>query len=255
VTFTPAQPVPAPQTPGVRYGLFTAAVGPLDLDDRATGGGVTWKPESCGRAHTWPAVCHPDGEKTVDAGQANQVADPFAVYGSAVCGSAGTTAAEVARLAQVNLANGEQAEVESALAAQLAASAVEVFPADAAQLAAVVAELEQWLYGTAGYGTVGYLHAPPRVAAWAMQANLLVPAGPVLTTRMGTRWVFGGGYPDDGYINISGLVTVWRSAAVLVPPAQLNRTTNQWTAVAERAYAVGFDCLAGRAFFDWLPLS
>jgi phenylpyruvate tautomerase PptA (4-oxalocrotonate tautomerase family) len=268
VTFTPAQVVTPPASPGLRYGLFNAAVGPLDLPDHAIGGGVTWPPESCGGAHAWGATCHEptvdrggDGDqqlsvsKTVDDAGDWATASPFVAYGSYTCGSVGTGPEELSYRARLRLQNGEQSQAEAALAAQLAASSVEVFAADAASIAAVVAELEQWLYGTAGYGTVGYLHAPPRVSAWAMQAGLIEPAGPVLTTRLGTRWVFGGGYPDDAYLHISGLVTVWRSPDIITPPPQLDRSTNQWTALAERPYAVGFDCHAARAFFDWLPLS
>ena len=254
MTFTPTLPVTSPQTPGQRYGLFTAAVGPLDLPDRGMGGGVTWTPDSCGGAHTWTAECHGD-EKTFDPAGTDPSATPYVAYGSIVCGTAGTTPAELSRRASLRLANGEQTQAEAALATALAAASTEVFPADPASIVAVVAELEQWLYGPSGYGNVGFLHAPPRVAAWAEAANLLVPAGPVLTTRMGTRWVFGGGYPDDGYVYVSGLVTVWRSPEVAMPPPQLDRTSNQWTALAERPCAVGHDCLAARAFFDWLPLS
>lgn len=269
MTFTPAQVVTPPTSPGPRYGLFNAAVGPLDLPDHAIGGGVTWTPESCGGAHPWGATCHEptvdreggDGDqqlsvvKTFDDAPDYATAAPFTAYGTYTCGSVGTSPAELSYRAGLRLQNGEQGQAETALAAQLAASSVEVFPADPASIAAVVAELEQWIYGTVGYGNVAYLHAPPRVSAWAMQAGLIEPAGPVLVTRMGTRWSFGGGYPDDGYIHVSGLVAVWRSPRVDMPPPQLNRTTNQWTAVAERAYATGFDCHAARAFFDWLPLS
>lgn len=268
MTFTPAQVVNPPTSPGLRYGLFSAAVGPLDLPDHAVGGGLTWTPESCGGAHTWAANCHEptverggDGDqqlsvvKTFDDAADYATAAPFVAYGSYTCGSVGTSPAELSRRATLRLQNGEQGQAETALAAALAASSGEVFPADPASITAVVAELEQWLYGTIGYGTVGYLHAPPRVAAWAAEEGLIEAAGPVLVTRMGTRWVFGGGYPDDGYLYISGLVTVWRSPQIDTPPPQLDRATNQWTALAERAYAVGFDCHAARAFFDWLPLS
>lgn len=267
MTFTPAQVIASPASPGLRYGLFNAAVGPLDLPDHAIGGGLTWTPESCGGAHTWGATCHEptvergddqdpaSATKTFDAAEDYATAAPFTAYGTYTCGSVGTSPTELSRQATLRLQDGEQGQAETALATQLAAAAVDVFAADEDAITTVIAELEQWLYGTAGYGTVGYLHAPPRAAAWAMQAGLIEPAGQVLTTRLGTRWVFGGGYPDDGYIYISGLVTVWRTPGVITPPPQLDRATNKWTALAERPYAVGFDCHAARAYFDWTPLS
>ncbi len=63
---------------------------------------------------------------------------------------------------------------------------------------------------------------------------------------MGTVWAFGGGYPDDGTIYISGQPTVWRSSDVFVAPASgaFDRLTNQYNMIAEREYAVAYDCLA-----------
>lgn len=266
MTFAPAQPVPAPQARGARYGLFSVANGPIDLDQRAIGGGVTWQPDTCGTAHYWPTLCHEERSgytvKTFDEEPDIATAASFIAYGSATCGSVGTGVEGMAAKATRNLLSGEQTVAEEALAAALAAVATPVVPADAADIVSVISELEQWLYGTAtmAYGNAGYLHASPRIAAWADSQGLLIqdwiPGGGIRwRTRMGTFWSIGGGYPDDGAITITGQVTVWRSPDVVQTPAQLDRDTNQWYALAEREYAVGWDCHAGSADFDWIPPS
>lgn len=66
-------------------------------------------------------------------------------------------------------------------------------------------------------------------------------------TPSGSIWVFGA-YPS-GSIIVTGQVTVWRSpAAELV--TSFERTTNEALLLAERAYAVSFDCFAGQATYD-----
>jgi hypothetical protein len=54
------------------------------------------------------------------------------------------------------------------------------------------------------------------------------------------------------FLHITGQVQVWRSSSEFVYPADqtMNRTTNQRLLIAEREYAIGFDCFNGRAEFD-----
>jgi hypothetical protein len=245
--------VPSPEPRAVRYGLLAAANGPLDLPPHGAGGGVSYEPVSCGVAHTFPVECDTTPpEKVFDPGDDWVDAAPFLVYASLACGSAGHTPAELEGKVRRRLAAGEQTQAEAALADVIAADpALAVLTsADDGSIVAAVAELEQWLYER--YGYVGYLHAPPRAAAYAMDHGLLLRDGPVWRTAMGSVWVFGGGYPDDGLIHITGQVTVWRSPDVQVPPAGqvFNRTTNQYALLAEREYAVAYDCLAAQVPLD-----
>jgi len=207
-------------------------------------------------------MCHTDerlGNKTFDPNETPITRESFVVYSSLACGSAGKTSAELEMKVRRRLANGEQSVAEAGMATILAAGATPLI-APGMTLTDVVGELEQWLYGTdttapadAQYGNVGYLHASPRIAAHAMDADLIVPDGPLLRTRMGTIWVFGGGYPDNGTIYISGNVTVWRAPDVFVSPPQqiLNLATNQYHVIAEREYAVSYDCVAASAIYNW----
>lgn len=246
--------VTAPEPRGLRYGLLTAANGPLDLPESGRDGGLTYEPVSGGTGHSYPVECpvdQPPTAKVFDPDDPWVVAEPFVAYASLVCGSAGHTPAELEAKVARRLANAEQTIAEQAMAEVLTAVAgaaiAVVAPAD---IVSVVGALEQWLYATSGYGNVGYLHASPRLAAYATAAQLVVPDGPVLRTRMGTVWVFGGGYPD-GTVFISGQTTVWRSPEPFVYPAAqvFDRTNNQYKLLAEREYAVAFDLFAAKADF------
>lgn len=257
MAFTSPVVIDAPEPRGLRYGLITAANGPLELPQHAESGGLTFNPVSCGRAHTYSVDCDHD-EKSFDEQPDAVVGSPFLAYGSLMCGTAGTTPGEMAASASRNLINGEQTQAEAALAALLAAGATPLAAADPS-LVGVVGELEQWLYGTTGaqYGNVGYLHAPARFAAYAMESSLIVQDGAKLTTRMGSVWVFGGGYPDDDTVYISGQVTVWRSTDVFVPDTSraIDLAANQRYALAERPYVVTYECAAASATVAWEPAS
>lgn len=261
MSIIPPQVVPAPEPLGLRYGLLRTA-GPIDLPTHGLAGGIVYEPVSCGFARSYDTVCHTEerlGEKTFDPNETPITRDTFIVYASLACGSAGKKTADLEAKVRRRLANGEQTVAEAGMAAILATGATPLI-APGLMLVDVVGELEQWLYGNdttapadAQYGNVGYLHASPRIAAHAMDADLIVQDGPLLRTRMGTIWVFGGGYPDDGTIYISGNVTIWRSPDVFVPePRQLlNQTTNQYHLIAEREYAVSYDCVAASAIYNW----
>lgn len=254
MALTPAQVVPAPEPRGQRYGLFIAANGPIDLTGNTLGSGLTYEPVSCGVAHTYPIECDDTPpEKSFDEAEDYITADPFVVYGSFTCGAVGNDVASVAAKALRRLANGEQAQVEAQLGTLLAADSQPVSPGDPGDLAYVVSELEEWLYGVQLYGHAGVIHAPILAAAHAHAAGLVVESKQVqglLTTRMGTAWSFGN-YPDNGTVYISGAVTVWRATEPYFPPNEqtFDRTANQWYGLAEREYAVAWDCLAAQAAY------
>lgn len=263
MVIAPPVVVPAPEPRGLRYGLLQAANGPLDLPTHGLAGGIVYESVSCGFARSYATLCHTDertGEKEFDPDETPITRESFVVYASLACGSAGKTSADLETKVRRRLANGEQAQAEAGMATILATGATPLIP-PGLTLADTIGELEQWLYGSdalpapadAQYGNVGYLHASPRIAAHAMDADLIVPDGPLLRTRMGTIWVFGGGYPDDGTIYISGNVTVWRAPDVFVsPPRQLlNQTTNQYHLIAEREYVVSYDCVAASVIYNW----
>lgn len=254
MALTPAPVVVAPEPRALRYGLFTAATGPVDLPSLGgMGGGVRYEPVSCGRAYRYPVECDDSPpSKVFDPADTYVDAAPFVVYSSLTCGSVGQDAASIEAKVRRRLANGEQAQVEAELSDLLVAAPQVVTSSDPGDIVSVVAELEEWLYDTSLYGNVGVIHAPIAAAELAQAAGIVVESKPVpglLTTRLGTAWSFGNYVP--GVIHITGSVTVYRSPDVMVPPPEqtFDRTTNQWHAIAEREYAVAWDCLAAQAIF------
>lgn len=252
----PPMEVNAPEPRGVRYGLLTAASGPLDLPPHALSAGLTYEPVSCGQARLYPVDCVTGQTPTVkvfDPATGQVEAMPFVAYASLTCGSVGETAADMRTKVLRRLANGEQTVAEQGLATELGVAAVPLFAPDPDDIRSVLGALEQWLYGIDGaaYGNVGYLHMAPRYAGFAGSHGLLLRDGVLWRTHMGTVVVFGGGYADDGSIYISGHTTVWRAPDINVPdPEQtFDRSLNQYMLLAEREYAVAFDCVAAVAQF------
>lgn len=251
----PAEVVSAPASRGLRYGLFTAANGPINLPPHGAAGGVIYQPTSCGFAHLYPVEC-PDGvtptEKVFDPGNPFVTAEPFVAYATWPCGAAGTTSPDIEAKVKQRLLNGEQSVAEQALGELLAADATPLTGPDPTSIVATVADLEQWLYGSGGanYGQIGFLHAPFRYNAYASINGLLVADHKLLRTHLGTIWIFGD-YEDDGTIYISGNVNVWRSQDMNVPPTSetFDRRLNQYLALAEREYAIAYDCVAASSTF------
>ena len=271
----------APEPLRRRYGLFTAASGPVDLPlPHGRGGGVRFIPVTCGVAHPYPVQCYdglvevPEGGKPVDPSDMEFETGVFSVVASEECGSAGFTATEFEARIRRRLDNGEQGAAELALWTGLdpdgnalgiphLANTTDDLTVDSQDIRSVVAGLEDWAYRVQGYGHVAYIHAPVSVAAWAANAGLVIQDGPLKITPYGSVWVFGGGYPGTGasgapapeggaYLHVTGQVQVWRAPDPVVYPANqvMNRTTNQRLLIAEREYAISFDCINGRALFD-----
>lgn len=285
MAIAPAPLVAGPEPVARRYGLLTAASGPLDLPERGRGSGVRYVPVTCGGAHPYPIACY-DGAVAGPIGDAfdPDLADPenelvetgvFGVVASLPCGSVGYTTAEFEEKIRRRLLNGEQGAAELALwtgldpdGVSLDILSLDTDPAtvtvlDPLSIVSAVAALEDYAYRDQGYGNVAYIHAPVSVAAYAADHGLVVDERNIKRTPFGSVWVFGGGYPGTGaagaappaggaYLHITGQIQVWRSPDILVYPVDqtMNRTTNQRFLVAVREFAIGFDCLNGRALFN-----
>lgn len=255
-------------------------------------GGVTYEPTFCGVTHDYPVVCGPDDspgespsefEKIFDPLGAFPEAEPFVVYSTLQCGSTGhpDMAAWMREKTLLRFAAGEPSGVERNVARLLAASGAPTLTVpDPTSIVSVLGTLEQWLYGvqdmltdtgsTEGiqYNFRGYIHATPRVAAYAGDAHLVEQAGAYKLTPLGSVWVFGGGYsgalpgtveadPGVDAIYATGQVTIWRDQDILMPDLEqtFDRATNQWRGLAERAYAVSFDCGVAAAPFEYGTVS
>lgn len=277
----PGPLVLGPEPIGRRYGLLTAASGPLDLPERGRGGGLRYTPVTCGQAHPYPIGCYgglvevPEGGKPTDPEDPLTEARVFGVVAGLECGAAGYSAVEFQDKVRRRLENGEQGATEQALwtgldedgntldIESLSDSPETITVSDDLDIVHVLAAMENWAYLDQGYGNVAYIHAPVVVASHAADRGLVVQDRNLKRTPFGSVWIFGGGYPGTGtdgvspptggtYLHITGQVQVWRSSDIFVYPADqtMNRTNNQRLLIAEREYAIGFDCMNGRALFD-----
>lgn len=253
-----ATPAPSPR----RYGLFTAATGPLALDTHGVGSGVQFISDHCGGAQLYDANCVTHPTKAFVEGSDIMAADPFWVIAMKRCGAAGRTPAELEQAIKQQLLSGAQQQVEAAfwngggigVTPALTTAGATTVTSTAVGFGARIAALEEAFYDT--YGYVGTLHMNTRGYAAAAYADLLEDGGQGgrLLTPIGSVWSIGSGYditgPDDAdpaagsiWVFMTGQVTMWASA-VSVPDllATFDRTTNQYNALAEQVYALTYDC-------------
>lgn len=264
----PGLEVAPPEPLRARYGLFTAASGPLDLPAHGEGGGVRYVPLTCGEAYAYGVTCYDPGdapEKPLDSDNAEIDTGVFGVLSTLNCSAVGYTLEEYQLKLRRRLEGAEQAAAERALwtgqdfegnplGIRSLDSEAEDIPAgyDPGLITDVIGALERYAYTLNGYGYQAYIHAPVEVAAFGHESGQVLKDGNRLVTPMGSVWSFGA-YPG-GSIIITGQTTVWRAGDVQMYDA-FDRITNERLLVAERAYAVGFDCLAGRAEFDPLGVT
>lgn len=279
----PGLRVPAPEPLARRYGLFDAASGPLDLPAHGEGGGVHYVTETCGTGHAYGINCY-DGnvlspDKPHDTLGDEVESGVFAALATVECSPVGYTEREYEALVRRKLEASEQGVAERVFwtgeddagnaigVLNLEKTAEAIFPptGGVTDIRALVAQLEDYAYRIHGYGYRAYIHAPVRFAPWAADAYLIQQDGPRKVTPNGSIWVFGGeypgtgagggsGWPDGGFMHITGQTTVWRAPEVNVYSA-FDQVANQRLVVAERAYAVAYDCFNARIEFNPLNLS
>lgn len=250
--------------PGVqRYGLFNAATVLDDLDTRGIAAGFQVPSEDCGTVRTYNANCLTHPFKIFDEGLDYMQAEPYWVYATRQCGTVGKSAAEMETSVRRRLASGEQRAVESHLWGTAAlpmepnlvtVTGVTTVVPTAPGAGAAIAALEDAFYDT--YGYVGTIHISTSAYAQLAYAQLLVRQGGAgaLTTPIGSVWSIGAGYGVNGPLDVApDAGNVWafmtppvliRRSPVVVPDvtATMDRTANQYMALAERVYAHTWLC-------------
>lgn len=269
MALTPGMTVPAPEPARRRYGLFDAANGPLDLPAHGEAGGVRYVPVTCGDAYVYGVNCYQDEvvspAKPLSGDAAEVDTGVFVALATLNCGAPGYTVSEYTAKVRRHLEGNEQAAVENAFwtgldfvgnslgILALDAEAVAIDPGyDPGLVTDVVGALERYAYTENTYGYQAFIHAPVEVAAFAAEAGLVIQDGNRKVTPMGSVWVFGA-YPS-GEVIVTGQTTLWRSPEAIVY-SSFENVSNEMLLVAERAYAVSFDCFAGRAEFNPLEVS
>lgn len=256
--------VAAPQAARGRYGLFNAAIGPLDMPAHGAAAGVRFVPETCGSSIAYGIACYtaedPAPDKPLYGDSEEVVTGAFAVVSTFNCGAVGYTRAQQIEKARRALELTEQATVERALwtGTDFEGNALGILSLDAEAseiptnydpvlITDVLGALERFAYVDNQYGGQAYIHAPIEVAAFAAEAGLILADGNRKVTPLGSIWAFGT-YPS-GQVIVTGQTAVWRDPQIAIADA-FDRTTNERLILAERAYAVSFECFAGSAEFD-----
>lgn len=275
VATAPAVPVakPTPSMP-LRYGIFQAAVGPLDLPERSRVAGVRYETAICGIGHGYEVECPPSAQDSKSAswnlnGVTSVVGAPFIVYATMQCGSAGYSYEEDRAFVVERLKSVEQSIVETVFSQStfgqspglITGDGIETIVGAGDNIVDVVSELERARYcggvtNTNQYGPPGYLHVPIPAFNYMKREHLIEFDGTRWRTPMGTVVSAGcyanqspaGVAPADGvfWLYITGQTTIWRTgdSDIFVGPVEgsLNRTTNQMLMIAEREYVVTYEC-------------
>lgn len=256
-------PRPGPGTELLPYGLFTAATGPLDLPLKAIMGGLQWETPYCDLPSCYAISCEPGSKAAalVD-GWTNVNLDPFTTLAGMECGFGNDSSsdARTRELVTQKLIAGEQRLVEMVFSRGLCGQAPGLSTSGATQLAASAHIMEAFAllegaYGAA-YGLPGIIHVPLVAMPAVFTHHLVYKEGKKWYTGSGNVVSFGNyaGYSaadaapaaDHTNIYITGPVTLFRDPQITVAPwaESVNKTTNQIHRFAERAWAVGYECIA-----------
>lgn len=258
---------PTPTFP-LRYGLFQAAVGPLDLPVHGRNGGLRYVTSICADGFGYEVACiGATASKTASfsAGSTTVTGTPFIVYATQVCGTVGYTFEEQRSMVVERLKAVEQGVVEDIFSQStfgqgpglIAADGIATVVGAGDTITDVIGELERAMYcGTLSYGPPAYLHVPIPAFLRMKQEHLMEFDGTRWRTPIGTVVSTGcyanedplGAAPADGvfWLYITGQTAIWRTpdSQIQVAPVEgsLNRTTNQMLMLAEREYVVTYEC-------------
>jgi hypothetical protein len=237
----PAVDVPNPTPPVQRYGLFTAATGPLDLPIHARGGGIRYQDVTTDLPEGFAVLCEPSTVTFADDCGDFITGTPFTVQATLATGAIGMPQEEIRRILMSRLVAGEQAVVErifsdgtfgqaNSLANNAPAAAVVV--ATAANVVGGMSAAEEWL--AARSGIRGVIHAPAVLSGWLARDGIVAKEGGRWVTQLGNVVSIGnysgnspaGIAPAAGHtwLYITGSTTVWRTpdSDVFISPYEAN---------------------------------
>lgn len=271
--------VAAPPRQTHKYGLFSA-VPVVPVSDPHELMGVQWEPLTCERPTIVPDQCPCPTTKEFVPPPPVQDVEPFNVLGSWACALGGNTVAAAQQRARDHLTAGEQQAVEWAVWTGMADNHDPLSQDDAyhgprfahpttpvigtvqcaKDLLAVIED-----YTASVYVGQPLVHLPRAVLPHLAAENLVTTTGTRLETPYGTPLVAGAGYGEantgpDGvrapagswWVYATGAMQVRRSD-VFVPPnpeVGFSRCNNEFVAIAERTYLVGWDCFTAAVLFE-----
>lgn len=282
--YPPLSVAPPPVDAETPAGLFTVArlIQGADLPGDGNGtrweAGVQYQVQTCADVSGWSEVCPPTApeDKTFDLRFPTVTGTPFIAYLGIDCPLVGYSLDEFETAVRNGFLANESRLVERAFwsgefgnSPSLAGTdadpsdCVNLTPGDvdyaggtAMTIVGGISALEDYL--GANYGGVGIIHSPRGVAPFAARDNQIERSGTRLTTKLGTRWAFGGGYtintgPDgvvapagEAWLYATGAVTIYRSGVFINPNelrAAFDTRTNQVEILAERKYVITRECV------------
>lgn len=260
--------VQPPQPEPSRFGLFSVATMLGDEPSRWKVG-VEYEPLPCDVAELASYHCDDDEEVgyplSIRDGEGLVQVEPFVVYGTYGCNTQSRPIDEAEQRARWHLQMGEERAVERAIAAggfgnaPTFQGADDLTPAAGAVSAARGFALLESLLGSE-YGGVGVIHAPRLLVPAIAGGRLAERQGQRLETLVGTYVVAGGGYdianvgpaghpPDEGeaWLYATSRPTIRRGEVYVTPDREhfIVRPSNDVEIVAQRAYAVAWECVLG----------
>ena len=265
----PATYVSPPTREGLRFGLFSVA-NMISNPESRWEMGVEWEPFDCGMGGAVSVVCDEPAGVPIEIENGDGVgelvnAQPFAVFGRYRCSAFSRSLDEAEERARAHLALIEERQVERAIMhgdvdnTSTFVGATDLTPGagDAVPVHEGLGLLEEYLGTT--YGGQGVVHLPRRLGPHAT-SGLISRQGQRLETMLGTLVAAGAGYdvenvgPDgtpagagERWVYATGRPHVRRSDVFVMPDADhyLDRENNDVSVIAQRLYAVGWECATG----------
>lgn len=264
----PATYVSPPTREGLRYGLFSVANMVTNPEARWAMG-VEWEPFDCSMGGGISVVCDDPAGVPIDVDNGDGVGAlvevmPFVVYGRYRCSAFSRSLDEAEARARAHLSLIEERQVERAIMhgdldnTSTFVGATDLTPGtDAVPLPVALGLLEEFL--AVEYGGQGTVHMPRRLGTQAT-SGLISRQGQRLETLLGTFVAAGGGYDvanvgpggtpaaeGERWLYATGRPHVRRGEVLVMPDSEhhLDRTNNDVTVIAQRLYAVGWECATG----------
>lgn len=242
--------VPVNPAPG---GLVAATIWTTDQVPRWFGDGVEVRPFNYGGssgvwAAQWDGAEEDLGEDDIKTGERPDLLDPFVratIWGYDEGLVEAVSQEDVNERAAQNLRLNAPVALEAIFAARALSDSP--YNPSLTDIVDAVGEIESWFGAT---GTLGFIHASPRLAALAAKNQLIVRGGTGLKTPMGNTWVFGGGYEEGLELKLVATSQPygWRTEPEVRGNSDvINR---KYGAVAEQSFVIGYEAVLGFVDLD-----
>ncbi len=238
--------VDAPTVVPQPYGIFSVAETRLTTDEHWRLG-IRWQSQACSQVKETTGECIiPREGEALEPDDYCYVAEfePFTVYAYDNDSIPGHTLEEHRAQVVQRLINGEQRAVEERVWAAITADAGAPLDLSAYDLRFALGYVEQQV--SQNYSGTGVIHMSHLVATLLWDA--LFVSGGRLQTLHGTPVVVGAGYDTAtdpltrvGYIYGTGAMVLYRGD-IDTRESAIDKAVNQVSYIAQRDYAVGWDC-------------